>query len=212
MKRSLFTLLLVAVVALVACGDDNPVGHNPPPPDFPEISQKALVLNNFEQAYNKRRIDKYEQLLDENFTFYLAASDVGGNVPASWDRAVEISANANLLASDPPGDLPRVTGILMDLRWEESLAWFEMVTPSDEKWYRATVVYAFQFEVEPDVAYINGLGSRAMFTVRNAGTDEAPQWRLVEMRDLGSPSSARATSVASAEQATIGKIKVMYLP
>ena len=47
--------------------------------------------------------------------------------------------------------------------------------------------YDFQIDVEPDMTYINNPGAKAQFTIRNAGTEEAPLWKLVEFRDLGDP-------------------------
>jgi hypothetical protein len=47
------------------------------------------------------------------------------------------------------------------------------------------VFYEFKFDMEPDDTYIAVPGARAQFTVRNTGTEDAPLWKLVEMRDLG---------------------------
>ena len=218
MKHSLVITLLVAVVALVACSDD-PTREVPPTPkgtSFGNLTERWHVLNNIELAYSKRRLDKLDELLDDNFTFYLAASDVSGNIPTQWDRSIEVTANSNLFNSDPPGDLPRCKDIDMNIKWEDddgkpAVAWVELTMPNDETWYVTTVFYEFAIDIEPDMTFINNVGSKASFTVRNAGTDEAPRWRLVAMRDLGGSSSVSATAAAT-EPATIGRIKVMYLP
>ncbi len=55
----------------------------------------------------------------------------------------------------------------------------------DETWYTTTVFYNFQIDVDPDTQYQPAANSKAQFTVRNIGSDAAPQWRLVEFRDLG---------------------------
>jgi hypothetical protein len=196
LKRPFLTVLLVAMVATTASCifDPDPPGDVPPPPSqkFQNLTEKWHVLNNIELAYTKRNIQKYDQLLDENFTFFLSTGDVGNDLPAQWDRTVEITANTNLFVADPPGELPRCKDIEMDVQWEDSegqpiLAWIEITTPGGEKWYTTTVFYDFRFEVEPDMTYINNGGAKAQFTIRNAGTEDAPVWKLVEFRDLGDP-------------------------
>ena len=196
LKRPLFTVLLVATVATTASCifDPDPPGEVPPPPSqkFQNLSEKWHVLNNIELAYTKRRIDKYDELLDGTFTFFLSTGDVGGGLPAQWDRSEEVTTNTNLFAQDPPGDLPRCKDIDMNVQWENNdgepnVAWIEITTPGGEKWYTTTVFYDFQIDVEPDMTYINNPGAKAQFTIRNAGTDEAPLWKLVEFRDLGDP-------------------------
>jgi len=199
LKRFFFLALLATAVAMTASCIFDP--DDPPPCEdcdtgparkFENLSKEWHVLNNIELAYTKRRIDKYDELLDENFTFFLSTGDVGGGLPANWDRSTEIITNTNLFVSDPPGDLPRCKDIEMNVQWEDenlnpTVAWIEISTPGGEKWYTTTVFYDFQFDVEPDMTYINNPGAKAQFTIRNAGTEDAPVWKLVEFRDLGDP-------------------------
>ena len=184
------------------------------PEKFENLSQKWHVLNNLELAINQRRLDRYNELLDENFTFFLASSDVGGGLPAQWDRTVEINANTNLFASDPPDPLPRCKDIDLDIHWEDAegkpvVTWIEITTPGGETRYTTTVFYDFQVDVEPDLTYINNPGSKAQFTVRNAGTEEVPLWKLVEMHDLGGPELVARRSSSTA-QSTWGQVKALY--
>ena len=215
MKRSLFAALMVAVVALVACGDDDPTGPVPnQPADFKNLTEKSHVLNNIEVAYNRRNIQRYEQLLDQDFTFFLSTGDVGGGLPSQWDRSTDITANTNLFAVDPPDDIPRCKNIEMNVEWEDDsgnskVTWVEITTPGGEKRYTTLVYYNFRFDVEPDMSYPNNPGAKVQFTMRNAGTDEAPQWKLVEMRDLGDPELVVRTS-SGTESSTWGGIKAMY--
>jgi hypothetical protein len=78
----------------------------------------------------------------------------------------------------------RCKTITMDLQFESGVQWIEIDAPNDETWYTTTVFYDFEFDVEPDTQYINNPGAKGQFTVRNAGTDSAPKWRLVEFREL----------------------------
>jgi hypothetical protein len=197
MKRPLLLLISIAMVATAASCIFDPDKDETPPINndqkFENLSEKWHVLNNIELAYSKRRLDKYDQLLDNDFAFFLFPGDVGGDVPESWDRDTEVSANKNLFSTEqPPAPAKRCLGIRMNVQWEDdqgkpSLAWIELTPPgSSETWYTTTVNYDFNIDVEGDLTYINNPGAQAQFTIRNAGTEGAPQWRLVEFRDLGS--------------------------
>jgi len=189
----------------MACGGDDPVA---PTPKIPEPSTPGGVLTKIESAYNKRRIDWYNGVLDQNFTFYLAPGDVVGNMPDSWNRADEIDLNTRLFDRNYT-TLP-CQSIYMDIRLEDGLSWVELTPESapTETWYQITLYYDFKFDISPNT-FIPNTGSKAVFTVRNAGTDEAPHWQLVEMRDLGGDPLINATA-AGTEPTTWGGVKVMY--
>ena len=207
MKTLITMILLVGLVAFVACGDDDPVDNGDPSPEYANLSQKQHVLNNIELAYNRRNIEKYDELLDENFTFFLSAGDVGGGLPAQWDRAVEVSANMHLFTSDE--GYPRCTDIEMDVQWEDGVTWAEVPAFGGETWYTTTVFYSFEFKMDPNYTWLSNPGAKAQFTVRNAGTEEAPRWQLVEMHDLGDPELVAGTA-SGTQQITWGEIKAMY--
>lgn len=195
---------------IVACEDDDPVAVVPDS-DFQNLTTRGAVLNNIEVANNKRNLVKYEELLDDNFTFFLAAGDVGGGLPPSWARADEVALHTNLF--DPNFDSPRCTGIEMNLVLENGVIWAEITTPPSapsETWYTTTVFYNFKFLVEPDTQYISLPASKAQFTVRNAGTEDAPRWQLVEMHDLSDESSFAENSAVVTEQSTWGQVKAIF--
>ena len=213
--RVLSMIAALAVICLIACEDDPADPPVVPPSAFKNLTQREHVLNNVELAYNKRRLDKYDELLDDNFTFFLYAGDVGGDVPESWLRDTEIQANTNLFSKDPlPAPYKQVLSILMDVQWEDDqgnpdVVWVEFTPPGlTESWYTTTVRYDFKIELEGDLTYFNNPGATAQFTVRNAGTADAPQWRLVEMRDLGA--NLLASSAAATESSTWGSVKALY--
>ena len=217
MKSMLVLIVLGAALAIVpACGDDDPTAPVRTPVPWPPVSGKWQVLRTMELAISRRNLQRYEELLDDNFTFYLANSDVLGGLPESWDREIEIHANANLFSTEqPPAPMKHVLSLHMDIQWEDdrgkpNVAWIELTPPnSSETWYTTTVFFNFQVDVEGDLTYISNPGTQAQFTVRNAGTEEGPVWKLVEMRDLGS-SSGPATTSRSTEPATWGGIKAGY--
>jgi hypothetical protein len=206
MKRS--TLLLVAaVVALfaVACSDDSvqptpclSCGGKP-------LSKKSDVLNNIEYAYNKRNIAKYDELLDDNFTFFYTQGAVsGGGTPVQWGRPDELTTTSGLLAAADKVDL---TIDWKDADGNATVQWVEQISGS-ETWYYTTAFYHFTIKIG-DTTYIPNTGAKAQFTVRNAGTAEKPKWKLVEFRDLGASSLLNATSKAT-EPTTWGQVKAIY--
>jgi len=194
LKRNVLLCTLAVLVATVSsCIFDADEG-GPPPEDnrkFEDLTERWHVINNLELAYNKRYINQYDRILDENFTFFLTPGDVGGGLPEQWGRPEELQYNGLLFSSEPPAEFPRCKSIQMDVLWEpaENLQWVE-ITPGSaptEKWYTATIFYEFKFEMEPDNTYIANPGAKAQFTVRDAGPFEgkASHWQLVEFRDLG---------------------------
>jgi len=52
-------------------------------------------------------------------------------------------------------------------------------------------------------------GAKGEFTVRNAGTDAEPRWRLVEFRDLAEKFVTVRLS-AGTEGSTWGQVKALY--
>jgi hypothetical protein len=215
MKRITSLLVLLLGVSFVACGDDTsttaPCASCKCDPSFcaPSLTTKESALVNIEYAYNKRNASAYHALLDDNFIFYLAPADAGNGVPETWDRAEEITVNNHLF--DKNYSILPCQSIFMDLKNEQGMAWSEVIPSSapDEVWYSTVLYYDFKFDIWPNI-YVPDTGSKAEFTVRNAGTAEAPKWKLVAMRDLGGSSLVSGTSAAATEPTTWGKVKVMY--
>ena len=193
------------ILFAVSCGSDDPV--KPPvvctscPPALQDLTHKTDVLNNIEYAYNKRRGDVYDALLDDVFTFFYTEGDVGGGgTPVQWGRDVESSATAGLL-----GDASKID---LNIDWEDGVTWSEQAAGT-EMWYYTTVFYNYTIKIG-DTTYIPNAGSKAQFTVRNTGTAEMPHWKLIEFRDLGAPSLVSAPQRASTQATSWGMIKAMY--
>jgi hypothetical protein len=213
------TLAVLAVTAGVCACDDpeNPVPRPvPETPSFQPLTTQDAVLNNIEAAYHLRRTDKYEQLLDADFTFVLSPGDVGGSIPPSWDRVNEVTVHGRLLdpaLDEPP--YPRCTSIELDLKldgvvWEPGPGPAAEGGASEEVRYTTTVFYDFTIRIEPDFFYLAVPGSKAKFTVRNTGTDEAPHWQLVEMEDLGAANLTTSQNSRSTQETTWGGVKNLY--
>ena len=144
-----------------------------------DLSHKTDVLNNIEYAYNKRDMTTYDELLDNNFTFFYTEGDVGGaGTPVQWGRPDEVTTTSGLLAGADKID--------MNIEWENGVQWGEQISGT-ETWYYTTVFYHFTIKIG-NTTYIPNSGAKAQFTVRNDGTAEKPKYKLVEFRDLGGPS------------------------
>ena len=200
-RGSLVPLVFASICMLLpACGDDNPTKPTPPP--APK-DQKANVLTDLEAAYNQRNIQKYDARLDDNFTFYFYSGDVGGPIPPSWDRATELFACSHMFDSHYGGH--PITHIQLDLTFDPATLTWVAVQPDPnqypgETWYATAIYYQFHFEAAPDLIFENKPGTKARFTVRNAGTDDAPRWRLVEMSDFGATVVPPSVSLARSPQ------------
>lgn len=208
MRKLALVLMLFAL--LPAC-DDDPV--SPPvddSPTFMALTTREAVLNNFELAWNQRRADKIDELLDADYAFYFATSDVGGEIPTSWDRAADLASTSALFNSNtvPPSRGPICTSVRVDLNLA-GVTWVEVPGPAalgGEVWYTTTVFYSYTFEMAPDMTFIAQNGARATFTVRPVGGE----WRLVEWSDLGSSIATTSNDEVSEQESTWGGIKALY--
>lgn len=214
--RSLIPIALVGVALLFACeSDPTHTGCDPcppPPGSFKSLTTREAVLSNLELSYNQRKITRLDELLDTDYAFFLEPGRAVLSIPEQWGRAEEMGVAT--LMFDPTLNDPRYPTcrrISMDLSLETGVEWI-VVTPEafpDETWYTATIFYNFTIEMKPDNTYIAAEGSSAEFTVRNRGTDDAPHWQLVEMRDFGDGSLAAGISKAS-QSSSWSDVKSLY--
>jgi hypothetical protein len=204
-------VLMAALVWLPACEDDptSPAGGTPSA--FQPLTSRSAVLNNLEIGWTQRRADKIDELLDENFVFYFSPGDVGGEIPPTWDREIDLAATTALLESNQNNTIgPVCRSVRVDLITDD-IVWVPVPTspPANETRYAATVPYVFTFEVEPDITYIPPNSARAQLTVREVAVDGGTtEWRLVEWRDLDGVASM--VQETSADIKTWGAIKAIY--
>jgi hypothetical protein len=218
MRSVVCGVVLLAALALVPACEDDPVRDDCADCEFPlqilmPLTSREAVLNNIEYAYDNRVISAYDDLIDLNFTFFFSGGDVDGGLPLQWPRTDELGATNDLFISNsqpvPMG--PRCQSIRLDLTLE-NLQWVEIM-PEDypeEVWYMTAVNYEFTFKMYPDDTYSSEPGAKGQFTVRNVGTETAPQWRLVEWRDLGNSLLASSRTVMSTQESTWGGVKALY--
>ncbi len=206
MKRRPFlpALMLLAL----ACGGEDAV-LEPPPTRVADLTVRSDVLYFIEWSHNGRNMVRFESALDDSFRFLPSPGDVRGGLPAEWDRDTELQLVNRLFDPDlnEPG-LDRCTGLMMDVYLEEGVDWEEVPASGGETWYAATL-------------YCNGtvwtqrmgchdVGSKQRLTVRNAGTDEAPRWQLVEWQEFDRFTAAPLRGSAVCWTVSWGYMKAMY--
>lgn len=101
------------------------------PSTFP-LTVPDYVIWNLVSAYNRTAVVAYDGVLDENFVFYFAQSDVDQlGVPASWGRASEMASTTKMFTGQPgttPGGQPQepITGFQLTLT-PDTPAWNDNV-------------------------------------------------------------------------------------
>jgi hypothetical protein len=191
-KIAVLVLIGFVVLGLNSCILD-PKKDDPgdqPPPSYRDLQLRDDVFFNLQQAYNNRNLERYEELLDDDFIFFFSNTDVqsGAVQYAQWERAAEVNATRNLF--DPnftkPGLEPASS---INLRLDYAAGedkWVE-VTPPDpianpEKWYEKIVKYSLT--VKSGVIDYVGYDIQASFVVRYATDSEGKQyWRIIMWRD-----------------------------
>jgi hypothetical protein len=100
--RYLAMPIIIGLMVLFACinttDTDDGVPH-----DQTTVMGTLLL---FVDVWNDCDIDTYKGLLDEDaFTFYFDDSDMGGDIPPSWDYEMEIMAVTNLFDAVGPENI-----------------------------------------------------------------------------------------------------------
>src|SRR6185436_20083151 len=140
-RQVLLCAMMLLVASVSACifdpNNDDGGGTVIPPAQLKDLTHREDVLNNIEVAYNKRRIEWYNALLDSDFRFFLSQGDVNGGLPDSWDRTVEIEVNTLLFDKEPPAPAPKCQSTFMDIRLEDGISWIAINPESapTETWY-----------------------------------------------------------------------------
>jgi hypothetical protein len=213
-------MVMLALSIVASCGDEDVVGTDDVSPYKNEPQLRDHVLLNLQQAYADRNMDRYVQLLDENFVFFFSDDDVqkGAVQYDRWDRWAEIGATRNLFDSNfsKPG-LEPASSITLQLDYAAGEDEWTEVTPPDplaypnEMWYEKIVKYSLTVR-SGHCDYI-GRDIRTVFTVRHASDSQGKKyWRIVLWRDdtgtfRGLLAHPRAPGV---EDTTWGQLKALY--
>jgi hypothetical protein len=195
MKR--IAVLAFAVVLLVGLNSCIFAPDKVPPPPSKNTYKSIRtseprdnVLFNLATAYNNRNIQRYDELLDEEFLFYFSNADVTGGGWTEgeyWDRAKEINANTNIFnpGYSRPGVDP-VSDITLTLTYSEGDDKWTAITPDQgqypgETWYEKIVTYTLIVQAG-DTQYI-AQNKQASFVVRAATLEGDEVWRIITWRD-----------------------------
>ena len=151
-------LVLMAVTLVNGCGifspdeagDDGPVV--PVDPWIPATTT-AQFITNFERAWEERDLERYDELLGEDFIFYLASQDINEIGIGFWDRAEEMDT-ARQMFGTPDSD-PSLT--------VESIEFSEFVP---------TVAFSDQIE-DPDLADADLVGTYRVSLIVGFPGDDA---------------------------------------
>jgi hypothetical protein len=190
-KRSILILLSLIVAAGLTTScildpkEEKGGDKDPTPVVFKDLSQKDHVLDNLELAYNERRTDEYDKLLDESFTFIFSEADFSsGEVEfAQWNRADEVGSSEQMLNENSSAD-DKVVSIDLKIDFPED-SWTEQPANEDhpdESWYFQTVDYNLVIKTQNSWEY-RALGKKAQFYIRWATYDKGEHWRIILWRD-----------------------------
>jgi len=216
LKSSIIALaVLASLAAFVSCED--PVA--PPVNTTPRLvlNSPTEVIEAFVKSYNDRDHAEYKQILDAEFEFFFAPSDVAGNppIPQSWDRDTDVTCtgnmfNPNWVDPDPTYPVPPISKMQLTL-YLQAAVWEDWKDPGhpDETWKRATMRYDYRIYAGENL-YVVGTDPRAQFTCRPIKFAGKQQWRLVEWHDLGYQTTAAQLASNLVLKKTWGAIKYLY--
>jgi len=188
--KKLAVLLLIAVMALGlnSCILDPDKGDDPPPPEptYKDQTQPDDVLINLQLSYDNRSIENYQLLLDDDFIYYLSASDQTGYT--QWDRVREIKVTGNLF--DPNFQSPRVSAaesINLQMTYAAgNEAWVKLgegasPDPVNDPWYEKFVTYSLSVKAG-EYTYI-ATQLQASFRIHQVTVGGTQIWRIIRWSD-----------------------------
>ena len=200
------------LVLVAGCGgSDNPAAPGPPDDDAP--ARIVDVFAGFESAFNRRDIAAYSALLDDDFVFSLAASDVALGKPIQWNRATDIEYMTKLFDrgnSDPM----LCDSVYFDFNYPLFIPFkrYHPATRPEETWWATRLSFDFIFDYEPGLTIASAPVNEGVFIIRNAGTSEKPVWKLISMYDIGADDADFITASMDTLVWTLGATKALYMP
>lgn len=156
--RFLVAMALLAPLALVGgCGIFSPeeVKDPPevtPPAPYPLATDQDILIANFIRAYNERNYAEFDNLLHDEYLFYLSDEDVNAGADRTFDRARELEATYNMFNGVPGrkpdgSEQPPIRSITLQLT-ADGEPWSDEVGPEYEGTTRK------RYEVDMTVEYV----------------------------------------------------------
>jgi len=193
-KRTAYLLvLIIAAVGLVSScildpKEKPPDDTTPPTRTYQDLTERDHVLNNLELAYNEKKIDRYEELLDSAFVFYFSPADYNdpdNPTDVSWDRGEERRSANNIFsgAGSNPVEALDLRLSYPDENWT-AIDPDDLVNYPDQTWYYKSVVYNLSVETQNGTTY-KGIDLKAAFIIRQVvrKSDGKQIWQIMRWRD-----------------------------
>jgi len=183
---------LVCVALTSSClldPKEKPPGIDPPKPPgkFYDLTEIWHPLNNLEEAYRQRKIDRYQECLDSDYyTFFFSDADYSsGKTAESWTYGQDTDAAARMFNEQLPDLNIRAVALEFDLVFNKDAIVWNTVNPGtpDEDWYTTTIGYTFYIKLGDGVReYVQAPGASAQIVVRQDPSDNL--WRIVQIYDV----------------------------
>jgi hypothetical protein len=169
---------------------EKPVDPGKPPVKgkFYDLTEQWHALNNLEEAYRQRNIDRYREVLDSvYYTFFFSATDYSsGKTDELWTYDQDTRAASRMFDQQFPDLNLRAVNLEFDLIFnKDNLLWSEVIPgdPPNETWYTTTMGYTFYIKLGDGVReYIQAPGASAQITVRQNPSDG--KWKVVQIYDV----------------------------
>ncbi len=179
-------LLPIAVGVLclflfASCSDDDPYR----PSETEEPDPKEGVFEGLVHVWENMDIDRYPKLLDDGFIFYFSQADYAdGKTPKQWGRTEELASASNIFSNVPHAKYGSITSI--DLVITPDSNWIEVPKTEPpyegETWYQKKVEYDITMDTTSGWT-LQGVGRKALITVRLAEVDVLMIYRIVQWHD-----------------------------
>jgi hypothetical protein len=217
LKTRLFILMvgLLSLTIFMSCDEDTPT--IPPPPKIPPdvwltLEEKDEVFKYLEKVYEKKAFNRYDLLLDENFSFRFGDDDYSsGNTDRDWGRLQELNSVSKMLGGWPHPQYGAVVQVDIVI-FPQGQIWTEI--PKNDPPFTGETWYQKSFNYRMEITTNNGTSLRAydiaaFFIVRQSEVDGKNIWRIVQWNDdIGLRSMARDPQPS--EDTSWGRIKTLY--
>lgn len=215
--RGLRFFILSIVVILSGCGsNDTTVAPTIKTPTPSKHAVLSLLFSDFETAYNQRDLAGYDEIIDDKFVFHLSSIDRSLGHPSQWARAQEMEYTGKLFDTAYDGAL-QCDSVYFAFQFPDphtiALYTFHPASAPSETWYSTVLGYTYYFRFGPQLAIASGTGDKIKLTIRNAGTEDRPYWKIVQIDDYGPYGIPKQTSMKSETlQWSFGAAKSVYAP
>ncbi len=178
---------LFCLVFLVSCESDKGMPFIPQEQsEWPDLGEIDNIFEYLALAWNRCDVDRYADILDEDFTHFRSESGYGSSADHRiWDRDAELECFKRMCRieydREKYGDVATIDFALIP----EGL-WIEVPQTAPpyagETWYLKTVSY--RLNVTTNTGWkVHHSDIKALFFIRQAEVDGKNIWRIIQWRD-----------------------------